>query len=183
MTHELPQSNPNNRETQKPDNDRKFILESLNPEDVADGAVTAYDMEVYFIEIEPGRETKIVRKIYADGSVKTLKITKVTVNDERTTDKVEIDDEEPESLAQRAVKHFEKRRHEFTYTQGGNTFNLKYDDYADVPLYMLEVGADDQMQIPTFVAQDFPATLTEVSDDKRYSGHRITEVLLPSDSA
>jgi hypothetical protein len=104
-------------------------------------------------------------------------ISKLTKDGKRASVKEKISEETYKELLGSSVLHLEKRRHEFEYVQNNISFSIKFDEFADGKLNILEVDAPNEEERNLFNPNDFPAKLTEVTGDIRYYGYRIADIL------
>jgi len=168
------------------DNDRKFVVESISPEFLAGIKVESYIMSTDWIETNDNDETKLVRKIYDDGTEKLLHITKVGDEQSRESKKATLSkakyDEYLEKLDQ-SHTHLEKRRSEFELTQNGIRFTAKYDEFAD-GLRVLEIDAvsKNEDERNAFDPDAFDFAVVEVTGIKRFYGHQIVSIIHPPES-
>ena len=161
------------------DNDRKFISGPLGNTSLRDYGAVSYAMRTDWLEIEGDREKKLVYKQFADGSVQLLSIEKVTKeNGDRDSIKTPIEEEaQYQDKIQTSIKSSHKIRAEFSYQQQKIEFKVKYDEFADSELRILEVDAADEATRQLFDPALFPTTLEEVTGDTRYYGHRVTDMV------
>ncbi|MBI3889374.1 hypothetical protein HY312_02255 [Candidatus Saccharibacteria bacterium] len=173
---EIPKNNPEKKEVVD-DNDRKFTLETIDPQFLAENKTKSYTLITDWLETNDADETKIVRKIFHEGKdeekVQTLLIAKITVGGNRTAEKKEISDDEYNEYLKQTKIHIEKTRYEFDIDQDGARFNAKYDEFSDSNLRVLEVGPDTLGENKQFKPEDFKYSLHEVSDDISFTGFRV----------
>lgn len=168
-------------ETQPPldDNARKFVMQEFDPATYADkkDSVTVFRLITDWLIIDEESETKLVHKQFSDGTIHTLRIVKQTdASGKRTSTKTPITLDEYTAQLSGSVRRVEKVRHEFTYTQAGRTFSMKYDDFGEAGLKILEVDAEEgSKDREVFEPKDFPVVLSEVTGDMSYYGSRIAE--------
>jgi len=177
MLGEIPTNNP--EKGLIADDDRKFIIGTIDPEFLAAHNAKSYYLVTDWLETNDDDETKLVRKIYPDGKIELLHIAKVMVDDERKSKKSLINEEKfQEYMSQNpGLPHVEKTRYEFTFIQNGITFKAKYDEFANKTLRILEIDADDADKRASFDPASFDYPLLEVSDDDNYRGYRVASVL------
>ncbi len=176
MTHELPTS-PEKKQTID-DNARKFIVEKLDVAQLAgDGAVVVFRLITDWLVTDEDIETKVVRKEFPDGTVQMLRIEKVTVDGKRTARKEPIAQDVYAELLGTSVVRVEKTRYEFALRQGGEVFEVKYDEFADSNLRILEVDAAREEVKASFDPASFQIMTTEVSGDRGYEGYRVADKL------
>ena len=177
MTAEIPQTKPEKEKKEVlDDNARKFVVEPIDVSFLEANDATSFRLTVDWLETNEGNETKVAYKDFGDGNVQILLIAKSTVDGNRTSSKKKITQEEYEELKQSSVRHLDKTRHEFEYTQNGTPFSMKYDEFTESDLRVLEVDASSEEERDSFSPNDFPVQLTEVTGDMQYYGYRVTEV-------
>jgi len=176
MSAEIPAKNPEKKE-KLDDNARKFITEALSPEFLEASGASSFTLTVDWLETGKDNEVKIAHKKFDNGDVQILLIAKVTKDGNRTSEKEKISEEKYQQLKASSVLHLEKKRYEFEYGQNGTPFSVKYDEFADDRLNMLEVDASDERERNSFSPDDFPANLEEVTGDMRYYGYRVAEIV------
>lgn len=170
---EIPKVSPEKKEIIE-DNDRKFILETVDPQFLAEQNARSYLLITDWLETNEADETKVAYKKFDDGNVQILLIAKTTVNGNRTAEKRGITEAEYARYLEHAKVHVEKKRFEFEYTQkDGTTFAVKYDEFVNSSLRVLEVGPASQPDGGIFKSEDFPYKLEDVSDDISYVGFRV----------
>lgn len=158
------------------DNARKFIVESFD-DSILQAASAQYLLVTDWLEMGAENEKKLAYKKYSNGDVQILLISKHTDKQGRTSVKDKIDAEVYEKLLSGSVRHIEKIRYELNTTQGDVDFELKYDEFEDSSLRILEVDAKTDEERAVFDTESFPARLTEVTGDIRYYGYRVGDVL------
>lgn len=176
MSAEIPTHNPEKKE-KLDDNARKFITGALDPEFLEKHNATSFTLTVDWLETDEDNEKKVAYKRFDNGESQILLITKVTKDGNRTAEKEKITEEQYQKLRGSSKPHLEKRRHEFGYTQNGALFSVKYDEFTDGKLRLLEVDASTEEERSTFNPDDFPGKLDEITGDMRYYGYRIAGVL------
>jgi len=170
------------REKQKEvlnDNARKFVAEPLDPVFLEAHGAIPYLLVTDWTETGEDNETKVVYKKFDSGEVQIFLISKTTVDGKRTKEKEDITEDEKryKKLKNLSKCHVKKMRHEFSYIQNGISFIINYDEFAGGKLVMLDVDGSTPEERDLFEPGNFPVKLIEVSDDPRYSGHRIAEIL------
>lgn len=175
MSLENPVANPEKKEILD-DNARKFIAETIDPQFLEEHRASSFTLTTDWLETGEDNEKKLAYKEFDSGEIQILLIAKVTKDGCRTSEKVKITDEEYKRLLESSVLHLEKKRHEFTYTQNGIPFSMKYDEFADSELRILEVDAASDEMRDSFIPEDFPAELIEVTGDTQYYGYRVADV-------
>ena len=169
---EMPTTNPE-KEKSIDDNDRKFTLGTIDPRFLDGHGAHSYVLVTDWLETNEKDETKVACKKFQDGKVETLLITKTTVDGKRVAKKTEISEEDYRKYLEHAKVHVEKIRHEFSFIQDGVPFAIKYDEFIDSELRVLEVGSAAPADTESFKPENFPFTLKEVSDDKSFVGFRV----------
>lgn len=128
-------------------------------------------------------EQKIVRKVYEGGKADYLLIEKVrTASGTTVPAKETLTLEKYNELLKLSLHQYRmtKMRHEFDYDQSGIKLSMKYDEFAESLLCMLEVDADSEEDRNSFAYEkpgDFPYALTEVTGDERYYGYQVKAML------
>lgn len=186
MTTEIPVSKPERERKAVNDNARKFKVSSIDTRFLEEKGAKSFELTVDWLDTEKDSETKLVRKDRGNGIIEILFITKVTdENGKRKTVREEISAEKYKELlcsTDSSNPHLKKRRYEFDYIQNDTAFSLKYDEFADSELRILEVDASSEEDRDSFVTEDFPVQLTEVTDDRQYEGYRVAKLIHPSAS-
>lgn len=177
MTAEIPQNKPNQeRREVLDDNARKFVVEPINESFLREHKASSFKLIIDWLETNEDTETKVAYKDFGDGNIQILLIAKTTVDDNRTSEKKQITEEEYEQLKSSPIRHLEKIRYEFTYTQSDIPFSMKYDKFVGSNLRVLEVDASNEEERGAFDPNDFPIELEEVTGDTQYYGYRVAEV-------
>lgn len=178
MTVEIPRSNPNMHETID-DNALKFTLDSIDSNFLAAHSAKSFLLTTDWIEIGNDYEKKLALKIYPDDSKDALLIEKFTDDsgDRTTPPKIKLDQRQYDELLDQSVRHVEKVRSEFDYLQNGTVFSMKYDEFIDSPLRILEVDGTDEAARASFLPDLFPCELTNVTGEIEYYGHRIADLI------
>lgn len=170
---EFSKNNPEKKEIVN-DNDQKFTLETIDPQFLTSHNALSYLLVTDWLETNEADETKVAYKKFDDGSVKILHIAKVTIDGNRTAEKRELTEVEYEKYRNFTKIHVEKRRYEFDYVQeDGSSFAVKYDEFIDSSLRVLEVGAKVSSNEASFKSEDFPYELKDVSNDDSFIGFRV----------
>jgi hypothetical protein len=159
------------------DNARKFIIESLDsgfPE--ANGA-SAFLLTTDWLETGHDNEKKLAYKKFPNSATQILLISKITKNGHRTSEKEKISEEEYAKLINGSVRRLEKMRYEFEYIQNETTFDIKYDEFIDSQLRVLEVDAPTEEERNSFKPNDFPGKLSEVTGMIQYYGYRVADIV------
>lgn len=176
MSVEIPTNNPEKKEVLE-DNARKFTLDSLDPALLNDHHAASFILTVDWLETDEAHEKKVAYKQFTTGDVQILLIAKVTKNGNRITTKAKISEEKYNELRADSVLHLEKKRYEFNYIQNDIAFSMKYDDFTDSHLRILEVDATNEAARDAFRPQNFPTKLNEVTGDIKYYGYRVATVI------
>lgn len=159
------------------DDARKFTLEGIDRAFLDAHSATSCMMTIDWLQTGD-KDEKVVRKEFDDGTMQILHIEKVMKDGERISAKHPITPEEYETYKKNAVlPTLRKKRFEFSFAQEGSGFALKYDEFEDSDLRLLEVDASSKESRNSFMAQNFPYKLVEVSDNSDFSGPRIVNVL------
>lgn len=159
------------------DNARKFIVEAIDLKFLKDNRASSFTLTVDWLETGEDNEKKIAYKKFDNGDVQILLITKVTKSGHRTSEKEKITEEQYKELLGSSILHLEKKRYEFEYTQNDVPFSIKYDEFANSRLCMLEVDASSEEERNSFNASEFPSELTEVTGDISYYGYRVATIV------
>lgn len=173
---EISKNNPEKKEKLE-DNARKFITEVLDSKFLEDNDASSFTLTVDWLETGEDTEVKVAHKKFDNGEVQILLIVKTTKDGNRISEKEKITEEKYEQHKASAVLHLKKKRYEFEYEQNGTRFSVKYDEFADGTLNMLEVDALSDRQRESFSPDDFPAKLKEVTGNMRYYGYRVAEIM------
>lgn len=176
MPIDIPKSNPEKKE-KLDDNARKFITEALESKVLEADRMSSFILTVDWLETSEDTEVKVAHKKFDNGEVQILLIAKITQDSNRVSEKEKINEERYRRLKTASILHLEKKRYEFEYDQNGISFSVKYDEFADGRLCMLEVDALSEEQRSSFDPEGFPAELKEVTGDIRYYGYRVAEVI------
>lgn len=176
MSTEIPTKNPEKREGID-DNDRKFVSHPIDSEFLKAQNASSYLLTTDWLETNTETETKIARKDFENGEVQLLHIAKVTINGDRKSKKKPISEIEYVKLLDPSKPHVEKRRYEFTLIQNGISFTIKYDEFTDSELRILEVNAPSDDERKAFDPSEFPYELTEVTGNEQYVGYRVADLI------
>lgn len=176
MSIDMPKNNPEKKEKLE-DNARKFTAEALDSEFLRAHNASSFTLTVDWLETGEDTEVKVAHKKFDNGDVQILLIAKTTKDGNRVSEKEKIDEERYQQLKASSILHLEKKRHEFEYQQNGIPFSVKYDEFADGKLSILEVDAPSEEQRESFNPEEFPTALEEVTGDIRYYGYRVAEVI------
>lgn len=184
MTVEIPKNNPE-KEKLIDDNARKFVTEPIDTQFLKDIQATPFTLSVSWLETNKDNEKKVAHKVFQDGRAELLLIRKeIQPDGDRKTLKEPITNRQYDKYVADSLLHLEKERFEFSYEQDGVIFDMKYDVFAGGKLFLLEVDSknDDKklagVERRAFEPKHFlPAELKEVTEDIRYTGYRICELL------
>lgn len=196
---EIPKTNPEQekKEAGVDDNARKFIVGPIDKSFLEKSGVSSTKLIIDWVDrsiindffsrdelelIDEGDETEVKLAYKEDlnnRNIEILLIAKIIYkNGTRKKIPKHLDKEKYENFKESlepTSPHLEKIRHEFTYTQNDVPFPVKYDEFVGSDLRMLEV--EDSSEGKHFDSDNFPIELREVSDDPRYSGYRVAEVI------
>lgn len=159
------------------DNARKFVVDSIDPHLLEASNATSYLLVTDWLETSENNEKKIARKEFENGDVQILLISKVTIDGNRTSEKEAITEDKYDELIKGSIRHVEKVRHEFKCTQNGTEFDMKYDEFTDSSLRMLEVDATTDAERESFTSDEQFAGVREVTGDLRYYGYRVANMV------
>ena len=173
---EIPKKSPEHKEALD-DNARKFLVTPINPDFLVDNKASSFVLVVDWLETNEATEKKVAYKQFDNGDTQILLITKTTLDGNRTSVKEPISEDDYSKLTASSVLHLEKRRYEFDYAQANTMFSLKYDEYSDKKLCVLEVDGGDEDTRNSFDPKNFPASLDEVTGDISYYGYRVADVV------
>lgn len=173
---DIPKNDPEKKE-KLDDNARKFITEALDSKFLEDNNASSFTLTVDWLETGEDTEVKVAHKKFDNDEVQILLIAKTTKDGNRISEKEKISEERYQQLKVSSVLHLEKKRYEFDYEQNGTPFSVKYDEFADGKLNMLEVDASSEEQRESFDPKEFPSELKEVTGDIRYYGYRVAEII------
>ena len=159
------------------DDARKFITPTIDPSFLAEHNAVSFILAVDWLETGEDNEKKIAYKTFENGDTQILLITKVTKNGHRTSEKEPISEDAYKQFLASSILHLEKRRYEFEYTQQGSVFAMKYDEFTESGLRILEVDAPTKEERDAFDPHNFPSDLDEVTGDIRYYGYRVADIV------
>ncbi len=159
------------------DNARKFITEPLSTDFLKENNATSYILTTDWLETAEDTEKKLAYKKYETGEVAILLISKITKGGKRISEKNKITEQEYMDHLAGSILRIEKRRYEFNYTQGGVVFSIKYDEFINSDLKILEVDAGGEQERNAFDPAQFLVPLHEVTGDMRYYGYRVSDIL------
>lgn len=155
------------------DNARKFIVEKINSDFLKENSSVSFILVVDWLVTDENSEKKLAYKKFDNGDIQILLISKVTKDGSRVTDKKKISEAEYKELLGSSILHLEKNRHEFNYVQNGTTYSMKYDEFKNGGLCILEADASNEDERAKFDPDSFIYKLSEVTGDMRYYGYRI----------
>lgn len=178
MTADIPEDKPEKEKREVlDDNARKFVVGPIDSIFLDENDASSLKLTVDWLETGEDNETKVAYKDFGNNDIQILLISKTTVNDNRTSEKKKITKEEYEQLKKSSVLHLEKTRYEFTYAQNDTSFSVKYDEFANSELRVLEIDASSEEERESFNPDDFPIELAEVTGDLQYYGYRVANVI------
>lgn len=158
------------------DNARKFVVNPIDYVFLENNSATRYLIETDWLIIGQDSEKKVVRKQFENGDVQMLLISKVTIDGKRTAKKEKITEEQYDEHRIRSVCHVEKVRYDFKYPQDGVEFDVKYDEFVDSDLRILEVDASTESERELFTPEEYFSVLHEVTGDLQYYGYRVANL-------
>lgn len=158
------------------DNARKFIVLGTDHQFFEAQGALSYELVTDWLETNQDNESKVVCKRFENGDIQRLLIAKVTIGDKRTSEKKKITKFEYDELRESSTLHLKKMRHEFDYVQNGVIFSMKFDEFSDSELSILEVDAQSEAERSIFNPRDFQAKLEEVTGDVSYYGYRVADI-------
>lgn len=159
------------------DNARKFIVESIDPSFLETNNATSYLLVTDWLETGENNEKKLARKEFENGEVQILLISKVTVDGNRTSKKEKITEDQYKELLIGSTRHVEKMRYEFKYIQHSTEFDIKYDEFTDSILRVLEVDTSSNADRELFTVDEQFNGAREVTGDLQYYGYRVAEIV------
>jgi len=159
------------------DNARKFIVDDIDRAFLDQHCTASYIMTVDWLETHEATEKKLAYKKFDSGEVQILLIEKETVDGKRTSRKDNITEETYKELLGASVLRVEKRRSELEYVQADIVFTVKFDEFSDSTLSVIEIDAPNEDDRKAFKPEEFPATVKEVTGDIAYYGYRIAAIL------
>ena len=159
------------------DNARKFITETIDPQFLDEHHASSFTLTTDWLETGEDNEKKLAYKEFDSGEIQILLIAKVTKDGSRTSEKEKITAAEYAELLSSSILRLEKKRYEFTYPQNGIPFSIKYDEFTDSALRILEVDAGSDEERSAFHPSGFPSGLVEVTGDINYYGYRVASAL------
>lgn len=159
------------------DNARKFVVGAIDRAILEENESSSFTLTVDWLETGEDNEKKVAYKKFDNDDIQILLISKLTEGGKRTSVKEKITEETYKELLSSSVLHLEKKRHEFEYAQNNTSFSIKFDEFAESRLCILEVDAQSEIERDSFNPNNFPAKLTEVTGDIRYYGYRITDIV------
>lgn len=183
MSAEIPSNSPE-KDKMTDDNARKFVVGDIDTDFLLSREELAYFLTTDWLKMDDDYEVKVVCKKYEHGDVERLLIEKIRNEDGRTAvpPKKKLSEDEYESLRKRSICHVDKIRHEFKYQQGeqGSSDKIelavKYDEFVNSTLRILEVDADSDAERDLFDKDAFPYALKEVTGKMEYYGYRVADI-------
>ncbi len=159
------------------DNARKFLVAGLASDFLTENGATSFALITDWLQTGESSEKKLAYKKFENGDVQTLLITKTTRGGSRTAVKEELTREQYEELLDLSILRVEKTRYEFNYMQDNILFSMKYDEFTEGSLRVLEVDASTDGERNMFDSTRFPAEVAEVTGDTRYYGYHVVEAI------
>lgn len=159
------------------DNARKFTVDTIDPKFLKEMEASSFTLTTDWLETGEDNEKKLAYKEFDNGDIQILLISKITKNGSRTSEKEKITEEKYKELLDSSILHLEKKRYEFTYVQKDISFSVKYDEFAESKLCILEVDATNEQERDSFSPGNFPSELIEVTGDMKYYGYRVATVV------
>lgn len=159
------------------DNARKFVVGGIDPEFLKENGATAFTLTVDWLEIDKDSETKVAHKKFDNGDIQILLISKITTGGNRTSEKEAITERKYKELLGSSILHLEKKRYEFEYIQNRISFSVKYDEFANSKLCIVEVDAPTEEERNAFNPNDFPSALSEVTGEVDYYGYKVANMV------
>jgi hypothetical protein len=157
------------------DNARKFVVRGVSQDLLKESKSCL--LTVDWLETNENDEKKIISKEFADGDRQLLLVTKVSKDGNRVSERRKIDQSEYETLLNQAVLRVSKRRYEFKVSQNEIVYAIRYDEFLDSELRVLEVDASNDLERAKFDPVLFPAELTEVTGNLGYYGYRVADLI------
>lgn len=176
MPGEIPQNIPEKKETLD-DNARKFVTDTIDFNFLKENEATSFILATDWLETNEDNEKKLAYKKFDNGDIQILLIAKITKDGNRTSEKTKISSEEYTNLLSSSILHLEKKRYEFTFTQNDIPFSMKYDEFTNSNLRILEVDASNDDLRDSFNSDLFPGELSEVTGDISYYGYRVADTI------
>ncbi|MDB5177690.1 MAG: hypothetical protein JWO61_73 [Candidatus Saccharibacteria bacterium] len=159
------------------DNARKFVTEPLDRAFLKENGAIPFLLITDWLEVGEDNETKVVYKKFDGDDVQIFLISKTTKDGNRTKEKEKITEERYKTLIGSSIRHVEKKRYEFTYTQNNTSFAVNYDEFVGGKLFMLDVDAPTEEERDSFSFNDFSSTLVEVTEEMQYYGYRVAGIV------
>lgn len=159
------------------DNARKFKLDGLSKVFLDTYDATSFILTTDWLKTDEDSEEKLAYKKFDNGDVQILLIAKVTNNGNRTSVKEKITEEKYRELKASSTLQVQKTRFEFSYPQSEVMLSMKYDEFTNSKLRVLEVDAANDTERDSFVTSEFPVKLIEVTGNLSYYGYRVASNL------
>ena len=183
MPAEIPTTTPEKKEMAD-DNARKFIVSTaIDPEFLREHSAEQFLLTTDWLEMSETSEKKLAHKHYPNGDIKILLIQKFRSGDKTSVPpKEKLSPEQYQELLPHSIERVAKTRYEFDYPlpdleQSDPVFTIKYDEFVDSELRILEVDAATDDARSSFTPTDFPYELTEVTGQMQYYGYRVADVV------
>ncbi len=174
MTESIQPHNPEKKESME-DNARKFISAPIEQSFLEANHASSFVLASDWLITDEESEKKLAHKTYPNGDVQILLISKVTKDGNRVSEKTKISEGEYAELLASSVLRLEKTRYEFSLVQNEKPFVMKYDEFVDSDLRILEVDAASEEERGSFDPSEFPYDLSEVTGDQAYYGYRVSD--------
>jgi len=170
---------PNNTEGKQTleDNARKFVVGAIDADFLKQQSATSFALVVDWVIVGEDNEQKVAYKSFEDGRNEIILISKIISGNKRTAERKKITKDEYDKLLLSSVRRIEKKRYEFNIIQNNVSFSIKYDEFVNSELRIIEVDASSEAERNSFDSVQFPVKLSEVTGDMRYYGFRVTEVV------
>lgn len=173
MTESIQYNKPEKKESME-DNARKFSSALIDRSFLEANHASSFVLVSDWLITDAESEKKLAYKKYPNGDIQILLISKVTKDGNRVSEKVKISEAEYADLVASSALRLEKRRYEFSLVQNETPFVMKYDEFADSDLRILEVDAASEEERGSFNPSEFPYSLFEVTGDQSYYGYRVS---------
>ncbi len=170
MPKDIPTIKSENKEVLE-DNARKFVVRGISQDLLKDSKSSL--LTVNWLETNENDERKIISKEFSDGDKQLLLVSKVSKDGNRISERRKIDQVEYETLLKQSILHISKRRYEFKVTQNEIVYAIRYDEFQNSELRVLEVDTSKDFDRTKFDPALFPAELTEVTGNLEFYGYRV----------
>jgi hypothetical protein len=173
-TEDIPAAKPENKEVLA-DNARKFVARGISQDLLKESRSCL--LTVDWLETNENDEKKIIFKEFVDGEKQLLLVTKVSKDGNRVSERRKIDQVEYDAFLKQTLLCVAKRRYEFKVTQNEIVYAIRYDEFQNSELRVLEVDASNDLDRTKFDPTLFPAELTEVTGNIGYYGYRVADLI------